>query len=145
MNSLRVRMLTVAAVALAAFCASAIPAAAQAKFQGRFTLPNDVRWQGNTFKAGDYTFKMPSISTPHRITLDGPDGGAFVAAVVGNQAEVGTQSEMIIEHRGSQSYVRELYLAQLGLRLRYAVPKAPKEVELAQGPVTTETILIAMK
>jgi len=54
-------------------------------------------------------------------------------------------SVLIVEHRAGRSSVRELYIAQLGLRLRYAVPKAPKEAELAQAPVTTERILVAMK
>ena len=144
MNSLRVRVFVTAAVALAAICASVRPAAAQA-IQGNFTLPRDVQWQGNTLKAGDYTFRMSSTSTPHLITLDGPKGSAMVISAVANPAKVGTQSEMSIEHRGSRSFVRELYLAQIGLRLRYAVPKAPKEAEIAQGPVTTEQILVAMK
>lgn len=143
MKSLRNRMLVGAAVALAAICASAVPAKAQAAFQGTFTLPNDVRWQGSMFPAGDYSFKMDSATTPARIIVKGPNGSAFVTALVADRAGVSEQSTLTIEHRGGSSVIRELYLAEIGLRLHYNVPKAPKDKELAQ--VTTERLLVAMK
>lgn len=144
MKSLRVRMLTVAAVALAAVCASSVPASAQG-FKGSFTLPEQVRWQGNTLPAGDYTFEMKSAAAPSTIKLTGPEGGSYIMALVANSDDSKGKSALTIEHRGGGSFVRDLYLAELGVRLRYHVPKAPKDVELARGPVTTETILIAMK
>lgn len=146
MTSLRNRMLAFATVALAAFCATAIPAAAQPAFKGSFTLSREVRWQNVTLPAGEYTFRMKSASAPSLIVVKGPQGGAtYVSALVADRAEEGTQSVMTIEHRGSNAIVRELYLAPLGIRLRYHVPKAPKEVQLAKGPVTIEHVLVAMK
>src|SRR3982074_1647265 len=38
------RVFVIAAFALAAVCASAVPASAQAVYQGSFTLPHTVRW-----------------------------------------------------------------------------------------------------
>ena len=38
----------------------------------------------------------------------------------------------------------ELYLAPIGLRLKYSVPKRQKDQELAQGPATTEQVLVVM-
>jgi len=145
MKSLRCRMLVVSAVALAAVCTNAIPAFAQNAFQGSFTLPTEVRWQGATLPAGEYTFTMKSVTAPNLIVLDGPSGSSFVSAIVGDRDKISGPSVLIVEHRAGKSIVRELYMAQLGLRLRYAVPKAPKEAELAQAPVTTERILVAMK
>ena len=145
MKSLRCRMLVVSAVALAAVCTNAIPAFAQNAFQGSFTLPTEVRWQGATLPAGEYTFTMKSVTAPNLIVLDGPNGSSFVSAIVGDRDKISGPSVLIVEHRTGMSIVRELYMAQLGLRLRYAVPKAPKEAELAQAPVTTERILVAMK
>jgi hypothetical protein len=142
---LRNRMLVIATVALAALCVSAVPAAAQAAFQGSFTLDHAVTWQGSTFPAGEYTFKMDSAARPNRILLKGPNGYGFVGSIVADNDKSSEESSLIIEHRGSTSIVRELYLAPLGMRLRYSVPKTPKEVELAQGPVTVERILVAMK
>lgn len=144
MKSLRNRILAIATFALAAMCASAIPAAAQDVFRGSFTLPTEVRWQGATLPAGDYTFSMNSVATPARITLRGPNGGAFVSAIVADKDKISDRSALIIEHRGTMRVVRELYMAQIGLRLQYSVPKIPKEKLLAQGPATTEEVLVAM-
>jgi hypothetical protein len=144
MKSLRNRVLTIAAFALAAVCASAAPASAQLACKGNFTLSHEVRWQGATLPAGDYTFEMQSVATPSLITIKGPDGARYITALVADQ-KVSDRSMLIVENRGSRSTVSELRLSPLGITLRYAVPKAPKNVELAQGPVTKEQILVAMK
>ena len=145
MTSLRNRMLVTAALALAAISASAVPASAQSVCTGSFTLPHEVRWQAGTLPAGDYTFTMDSVAGPARITLRGPNGSAFVSAVVADKDDRGGQSRLTIVGRGSKAFVHDLYLAPIGRRLKYSVPKAPKEELLAQGPVTTEHILVAMK
>jgi hypothetical protein len=136
-------MFVIAALALATVCASAVPASAQAAFKGSFTLSHKVRWHNATLPAGDYTFQMESLSTPVRITVKGPNGYQFITALVADEKAIG-QSMLIVESRGNQSAVSELRLAPIGRSLRYAVPKAPKDVELAQGPVTREQILVAM-
>ena len=145
MTSLRNRMLVIAALASAAICASAVPASAQGVCSGSFTLPNEVRWQGWTFPAGDYTFRMDSAAMPARIMLNGPKGYEFVSGVVADKDAGGGQSSLTIVHRGGRAFVRELYLASIGLRIHYGVPKASKEQLLARGPMTTERILVAMK
>jgi hypothetical protein len=39
-----------------------------------------------------------------------------------------------------------MYLADLGVELRYQAPKTPKkDVELAQGPASVEQVLIAKR
>jgi hypothetical protein len=144
MKSFRNRILAIVSVGLFAICASAIPAAAQNACAGSFTLPQEVRWQGATLPAGDYTFSMKSVATPSRIILHGPNGFAFVTALVADSDDVSDRSVMTIVHRGGISVVRELYLAPIGLRLKYSVPKSQKDQELAQGPATTEQILVAM-
>jgi hypothetical protein len=143
MKSLRNRMLVIATFALAAVCASATPAAAQAACKGSFTLSHEVRWQNATLPAGDYTFEMKSVTSPSLITIKGPNGYQFVTALVADEKAF-EQSMLIIEHRGNASVVSELRLSSIGRSLRYAVPKAPKDVELAQGPVTHEQILVAL-
>lgn len=145
MTSLRNRMLVTAALALAAIAASAVPASAKTVCAGSFTLPNEVRWQGWTFPAGDYTFRMDSVAKPNLITLKGPNGFAFVSTIVADQDARNGQSSLTIVRRGGKAFVYDLYLAPIGLRLKYPVPKAPKEELLAQGPVTTERILVTTK
>jgi hypothetical protein len=143
MKSFKNRFLAIAAVGLLAVCASALPAAAQDVCAGSFILSQEVRWQGATFPAGDYTFSMHSFASP-RITLHGPNGFALVSAFVGDRDAISDRSILTIEHRGGASVVRELYLAPIGLRLKYSVPKRQKDQELAQGPATTEQVLVAM-
>ena len=145
MTSLRNRMLVTAALALAAICASAVPASAQAVYAGSFTLPHEVRWQGGTLPAGDYTFRMDSKAAPAWIKLTGPNGSKFVSAIVADKDDRGGQSSLTIVRRGSKAFVHNLYLAQIGLRLKYNVPKASNGELIAEGPVTTERILVAMK
>ncbi len=144
MTSLRNRVLVIAVFALAAICASATPATAQGVYKGSFTLSHKVRWQNATLPAGDYTFEMKSLSVPSLITLNGPNGYQFIPALVANEKD-SEQSMLVIETRGSISAVTELRLSGIGRTLRYAVPKPPKDVELAQGPVTREQVLVAMK
>jgi hypothetical protein len=143
MKSLRNGMLVIATFALAAVCASAIPAAAQGVCKGSFTLTHEVRWQNATLPAGDYTFQMESLGAPARITVKGPNGYQFITALVADEKAI-EQSMLVIENRGNRSTVSELRLSSIGRSLRYAVPKAPKDVELAQGPVRREQILVAM-
>ena len=133
------------AVGLIAVCASAIPAAAQDAAKGSFTLPSDVRWQNASLPAGDYTFSLKSTATPAQIIVRGDNSAAMVMTSVISDRSEGQQSFLIIEHRGGSRFVRELYLAPIGVHLRYSVPEVPKhERELAQGPVTTEQVLVAM-
>jgi len=144
MTSVRNRMPVIAALALTAVCTSATPATAQGVYNGSFTLPHEVRWQNATLPAGDYTFEMKSLEASSLIRLNGPKGSQFIPALVADE-KVSEQSMLVIETRGSISAVTELRLSGIGRTLRYAVPKAPKDVELAQGPVTREQVLVAMK
>ena len=142
MKSLRIRALIIVALALTAVFASAVPASAQVAFQGKFTLSHQVRWQNATLPAGNYTFEIQSLATP-RIVLRGPNGPQFINGFIADQKAVG-QRMLVVENRGNQSCITELRLAPTGRSIRYSVPKAPKDVELAQGPVTRERITVAV-
>jgi hypothetical protein len=75
------------------------------------------------------------------MTVKGPDGSQFVTAVVVDQ-KASDRSMLIVENRGGRSAISELRLANIGRVLRYATPKAPKDVELAQ--ITREQVLVAL-
>jgi hypothetical protein len=143
MRSLMNRVLVLAAFAFAVVCANATPASAQVACQGRFTLSHEVRWQNATLPPGDYTFEMQSVATPSLITVKGPNGSQFITAIVADEKDI-EQSMLIVENRGGRSTVSELRLSAIGRSFRYAVPKAPKEAEVAQGPATSEQILVAV-
>src|SRR6266446_680414 len=144
MKSLRNRVLIIAAVALAVVCVNTVPASAQLICKGSFTLSHEVHWQAATLPPGDYTFEMQSLASPSRIVLRGPNGSSFISAVVADEEADNDQSMLVVEHRGGRSTIAELRLSIIGRTLRYAVPKAPKEAEVAQGPVTREHILVAV-
>jgi hypothetical protein len=141
-----IRIIAIATFGLIAVCASASSASAQNAFQGKFTLPNDVRWANATLPAGDYTFSLSSTTMSGRVFLQGPNGGAFILTSVTDKRNEGDSSKLTIEHRGGISFVRSMYLAGLGVELRYRAPELPKkDIELAQGPASIEQVLIAKK
>ncbi len=139
------RILAITAIALIGLCASAAPASAQNAFKGSFTLPDDVRWANASLPAGDYTFVLKSSSLPAQIVLQGPNGSVIIMTSATDQRNDGDSSNLTIERRGASRFVRDIYLADLGVHLRYSMPSLPKEQrELAQGPASTEQVLIAM-
>jgi hypothetical protein len=140
------RIVAIATLGLIAICATASSASAQNAFQGKFTLPNDVRWANASLPAGDYTFSLSSATMSGHVFLQGPNGGAFILTSVTDKRDEGDSSKLTIERRGGISFVRSMYLADLGVELTYPAPKTPKkDVELAQGPVSIEQVLIAKK
>jgi hypothetical protein len=143
MKSFMNRVLVLAAFALAVVCASAIPVSAQVACQGHFTLSHEVRWQNAILPPGDYSFEMKSVAAPSLITVKGPNGSQFITATVADDKNI-DQSMLIVENRGGRSTVSELRLSAIGRSFRYAVPKAPKEAEVAQSPATSEQILVAV-
>jgi hypothetical protein len=137
------RILTIIAIALIAVCASPAPAAAQDAYKGRFTLTNDVRWSQTLLPAGEYTFALKSSALPAQILIHGPNGFAMVLTSATSRKEGDASSSITIERRGGMRVVSDLYLAELGLDLRYSAPKLPHN-EIAQGPSSTEQVLVAM-
>ncbi len=144
MKSYLTRMLAIAAIGLFTVCASATPASAQA-FKGHFTLPSDVRWQGTNLPAGDYTFALKSASVPAQLTVTGANGNSvFIITSATNGRTAGEQSFLVVERNGATRFIRELYLAGIAMDLHYNAPRSLKDGQrIAQGPVTTERVLIA--
>ena len=138
------RILIFLALTLTLVCATAVPASAQSICRGTFTLAYEVQWQFVTLPAGVYTFELGAARTRTLIRLEGPHGSQFINALVADD-QAGKQSKLVIERRNGsdESVVSELYLAEAGVRLRYAGPKAPKDVELA-SKATREEVLVAL-
>jgi hypothetical protein len=146
MKTHRNRLLAIAVIGLVAIGTCVSRTAAQGSSErGSFTLPYEVRWQGVLLPAGDYTFSLKSAASPAMVTVQGPNGGAFILATALDEKKTDQHSSLTIEGRGSTRFVREMYLADLGLHIRYSIPKIPKnEKELAQGPATTEHVLVSI-
>jgi len=137
------RILTIVAIGLIAICAAPAPASAQDAYQGRFTLSNDVRWSQVLLPAGEYTFALKSAALPAQIILHGPNGFAMVMTSATSTRKGDAPSSITVQRHGGMRVVSDLYLAELGIDLRYATPKLPHN-EIAQGPAETEQVLVAM-
>lgn len=143
MNSKFTRITAIIAIGLIAACVAASPASAQDVFKGSFTLPQEARWGSVNLPAGDYTFTLKSAGLPAMITLYGPNGGCFIMSSSTDTKDMDKPSNLKIERHGFRSFIKELYLADLHLKLNYSVPSTPKDQELAMGPVSTQEVLIA--
>jgi hypothetical protein len=145
MKSLRNRILTLVAVGLLSIGFSASASQAQAIYKGSFTLDRDIRWQNATMPAGDYTFTVESTSRSKPVLVTGPAGTVFQLPVVTSQGKIGGQSALKLEWRGDNLCVREMDLAEVGLNIRYHVPKATESDKLlAKAHTGGEQVLIAM-
>jgi hypothetical protein len=137
------RIFAVVAIAMVAACVAASPASAQSAYAGTFTLTQDATWGAAKLPAGEYSFVLESMAIPARIVVRGPNGYQFVTTVSSDRIGSGQSSNLKIQHSGAARFVSEINLAELKLRLRYQGPKLPKAEQLAMGPASTETVLIA--
>ena len=145
MKTNQIRILVVAVIAVLAVSVYSNPAAAQfgTGCRGNFTLPEEVRWQGKVLPAGEYSFVLKSASLPALIELRGPSGiNLLMTAGLSNDVQA-DHSFLTIERHGSSGYVRELYLAPIGVHFSYMVPKTPRTEILAKGPASIERVPIS--
>jgi hypothetical protein len=132
----------IAVLALVTFFAIPNRVQATPAFKGQFTLTSDVLWNGTELPAGNYEFTLDSTAMPAKILLHGPNGYMFVLTSATSTKEQGETSIMTVERRNGTRFISSLYLADLGIDLRYRAPKLNEKV-IAQGPVTVEHIAIA--
>jgi hypothetical protein len=144
MTSLRNRFLTFVAAGLLSIGLGASAAQAQAVYKGSFTLDREVRWQNATMPAGDYTFTVESTTRTKPVLVGGPNGQIFQLPLVTAQTKIADQSKLILEWRGDNLCVREMDLGQVGLNIRYHVPKATENDKLLAKAQTSQEVLIAM-
>lgn len=147
MKTHRNRFLAMAVIGIVAIAAFAGQTAAQSNSAwGSFTLPYEVNWKGVVLPAGDYTFSLKTRALPAMLDVRGPNGRAFIMATVLDEKKADHQnSSLTIEGRGGTRFVREMYLADIDLRICYSIPRAPQnEKELAQGPATTEHVAVSI-
>jgi hypothetical protein len=136
-------IVAIAVIGLVTFFAIPNRVHAAPAFKGQFTLTSNVVWNGTELPAGKYDFTLNSTAMPAKILLHGPKGYMFVLTSAVSGKEQGENSTLTIERRNGERYISALYLADLGIDLRYREPKLNEKV-IAQGPTTVEHIAIAM-
>jgi hypothetical protein len=136
------RLFAMAALGLLSVAASALPAAAQGRFDGHFRLPCEVRWQNATLPAGDYTFTLPSVSYQSAMVVSGPDGSVFEVPREVSTRVVDGRNVLILEQHDGTYFVREMDLS-VG-QLKYRMPKASQNEKLLAKAAAPQQIIIAM-
>lgn len=144
MKSIQNRILSMVVLGLFAVCAFAAPAPAQTRIKGSFKLSHEIRWQSVTLPAGDYTFSQSSWSRTSPMVITGPNGSVFELAADISERHANKPSVIVLQRIGGTYFVREVYLDAIGVQLDYSVPKIKDENLLAQGPASTEQILISV-
>ncbi len=137
------RIVAIAILGLVTFLAIPNRVHAAPAFKGTFTLTDDVIWNGRELPAGNYEFTLNSSAMPAKILLHGPNGYMWVLTSAQSGKDRGESSNLTVERRNGERYISSLYLADLGIDLRYRAPKLNEKV-IAQGPATIEHIAIAM-
>jgi len=114
-----------------------VAAASAQSFQGKFSLPSEVRWGTATLQAGDYTFNLQGLRTGNMLQVR--ENGKVVATVLpqSHNPAVAGPAELVIENGKSGRTVREIRLPEIGEAFYYAphAPKrgsAPEEREVAE-------------
>ena len=142
-NSSVLGLLTLGLLA-ALLCACVANAAPS--FQGKFTLPNEVRWGKAMLPAGDYLLRVDHVNAATLVTIQEAKSRNTVAIVLSTISDgnknIEEGSALLIGTRGGQSVVHSLRLAELGMVLVYdpSLARARKEIEEAHNnqavPVT---------
>jgi hypothetical protein len=143
MKTNRIRILAMATLGFIAVGVWGLKtASASGAWKGSFTLPHELHWQNAVLPAGHYTFTMESVAFPSKIVIRGENKSAIVMVMGISDGATDQPSSLLIERRGGERYVRELYLAEVNLHFRYFVPAPDKEL-LAQGGAPTERVVVA--
>jgi hypothetical protein len=138
MNSARYRKVAIT-VGLAALALAALATKAQNAYQGSFTLPVEVTWSGFTLPAGDYTFTLPSQSSPYTLYIHGNKANAIISAVSAD-AKVSSHAQLDLVNISDVHVVKTFEAPELGVTFAYFVPKqnnlAPREIGHKSQPQT---------
>ena len=118
-------LLTLAALNFAPHSAAAQDAT------GKFTLTHAVRWQSATIPAGEYKFKAETRGASALLTLskvDAPNAGYMLLVNDTESATTLAGSRLLLVAREGKSFVREMELPELVMKLHFAVPSESTEV-----------------
>src|ERR1017187_578427 len=133
-------LLRTLALGLLAFCLGAGAANAQ-PFQGKFSLPSEVRWGTATLQAGDYTFNLEGVRTGNTLQL--MQNGKVIALLQpqSHNPVASGPAVLVVESGKSLSTVREMRLPDIGVALYYA-PHTPKRGGAAEEREVAQMIPI---
>ena len=133
------------ALLLGASVFSGKPVSAQTQssmYQGSFTLPYDVEWNGRFLPAGDYHFTLTSHASADILTIKSAKEKTVARVLpVGFSGAPSRQNELEVVTLHGKHYVRTLCLNSLNTGLNYHVPKQ----SLAEAEATVTALRIPIK
>ena len=121
------KLLTKAGVAALFLAGLATAGNAQNAYQGKFTLPFETHWDGATLPAGEYTFAIPSASSPYRIYVQGQATSAIVTPVGSDEKVASRHAQLNLVEIADAQNVQTFEAPELGLIFNFATP-TPKHL-----------------
>src|SRR6202007_1611355 len=133
----------VAALALAALAAAGN---ADEAYKGKFTLTAKTQWGDVTLPAGDYTFALPSASSPYRLYIHGKTVSAIVTAVTIDETAVSHGARLDLMEVEAAPAVRKFEAPErLGLIFIYWTPETPGKQGSSANVCPTGRICVASR
>ena len=126
---------------------SARPASAQRRFEGKFTLPYEVRWGRATLPAGDYQLVFVDNTLDTLLAIRDAKTlrwAAFEPVDIREESHQGASALLVGTH-GKQHIVYSLTIAELGESFVYARPPAHKSEFEEAGNSQTVPVTVAKK
>lgn len=137
-----VKLFVIAALAVCGFAAAA---KAQPSYEGRFTLPHEVRWGTVVLPAGDYSIIMDSVSAPALVWSANGETKMFTTPPMIADREKGDAS-ITVTVNGNERIVRSLNLPELGKSFTYKpLTKAEREQLAKAGQIQAVPVFAARK
>jgi hypothetical protein len=107
---------------------------------GKFTLTHDVHWQTALVPAGEYRFSFDANGPAGVLVLSklsGARGGFLMTVHDTDEIRGSGPGLLLLESTSGGSYVSALQLPEVGMTLRFVVPAASAEKQMARA-VTAE-------
>jgi hypothetical protein len=122
----QLKLLTKLGVAAVALGALATGGNAQDRYQGKFTLTAETHWGTATLPAGDYTFALPSTSSPYRLFIQGQGVTAIIQATTVDQSVASERPQLNLVDIADVHTVQTFKAPALGLTFSYWTPRLKK-------------------
>jgi len=130
---------------LIATCGFTAAANAQPSFEGKFTLPYEVRWNHAVLPAGEYAIQADSKETPAVLRSTSSNKSVYTGAPIIGNAEKGAAC-LTVTIRGHERRVRSLNLPQIGVSLIFdPLTKTEREMFAKAGQIDSVPVVTAQK
>lgn len=146
-----IRILTVgqllAVALLTSFLFASVAGAQSIVYQGKFTLPYEVRWSGSTLPAGDYLIEIKSKGSPIIALVRSTSGKSTVTYVMNSSIDTDPkgQNALLITARNGKNIVHSLAITDLGVVLVYDPGLAHEKPSVEEAQAEHSVPLVSAK